>query len=155
MIKSKLYLVAGGVISALLSLLHLVLAVKPDYYRYITPGQESALSQMAEQGSSITTIASMVLALIFAIWAIFAFSGAGLIGRLPLLRAVLIAIGVVYLLRALFLPLEINMVLTQGYPFRFVIFSTISLLAGLLYLTGFWKQRASLIPGKKSKSVGV
>jgi hypothetical protein len=26
------------------------------------------------------------------------------------------AIGVIYILRALFLPLEINMVLTQGYP---------------------------------------
>jgi hypothetical protein len=110
---------------------------------------------MAEQGSSITTIASVILALIFAIWAIFAFSGAGLIGRLPLLRAVLIVISVVYLLRALFLPLEINMVLTQGYPFRFVIFSTISLLAGLLYLIGFWKQRASLTSSKRSKSVGV
>jgi hypothetical protein len=31
---------------------------------------------------------------------------------------------------------EIRMVLTQGYPFRFVVFSTISLVAGLLYLIG-------------------
>jgi len=150
MVKPKHYLIAGGVISALISILHVVLALRPELYRYIGPGQESALAQMAEQGSSITTIATVALALIFAIWAIYAFSGAGLIGPLPLLRTALIAIGVIYILRALFLPSEINMVLTQGYPFRFVVFSTISLVAGLLYLIGVWKQRASLKLGEKS-----
>jgi len=150
MAKLKHYLLAGGVISALISILHVVLAFKPELYRYFSPGQESALSQIAEQGSSLTTLASVVLAMIFAIWAIYAFSGAGLIGALPLLRTALIAIGVIYILRALFLPSEINMVLNQGYPFRFVVFSIISLVAGLLYLIGILKQRASLKLGKKS-----
>jgi len=54
----------------------------------------------------------------------------------------LIAIGLIYILRALFIPTELNMVLKQGYPFRFVVFSTISLMAGLLYLTGIFKRRA-------------
>jgi hypothetical protein len=105
---------------------------------------------MAEQGSSVTTMASVALALIFAIWAIYAFSGAGLIRLLPLLRAALIVIGTIYILRALFLPTEINMVANEGYPFRFVIFSIISLVAGLLYLIGFWKRRAYLPRSKKS-----
>jgi hypothetical protein len=144
MIKPKHYLVAGGVMSALISILHVILALRPELYRYIGPGQESALTQMAEQGSSLTSIATVVLAVIFAIWATYAFSSAGLIGPLPLLRVALITIGVIYILRALFLPVEINMVLTQGYPFRFVVFSTISLVAGLLYLIGVWKQRAPL-----------
>jgi hypothetical protein len=142
MIKSKDCLIAGGVISALISLLHVVLALKPELYRYIVPGQESALAQMAEQGASLTTLASAALALIFAVWALYAFSGAGLIGPLPGLRAILIATGVIYILRALFLPSEINMVLTQGYPFRFVAFSTLSLMTGMLYLIGIRKQRA-------------
>ena len=150
MAKPGHYLIAGGVISALISILHVVLVLKPELYRYIDPGQGSALAQMAEQGSSLTTIATVALALVFAIWAIYAFSGAGLIGPLPLLRTGLIAIGVIYILRALFLPSEINMVLTQGYPFRFVVFSTISLVTGLLYLIGILKQRASLTLGKKS-----
>jgi len=97
---------------------------------------------MAEQGSTSTTIATVALALIFAIWATYAFSGAGLINPLPLLRAALIAIGVIYIFRALLIPAELNMALNQGYPFRFVVFSTISLVAGLLYLIGIFKQRA-------------
>ncbi len=142
------YLLAGGMMSALISALHIVLALAPGLYRYIGPDQ-SALTDMAAQGSSITTIVSAALALIFAIWALYAFSGAGLIGRLPLLRATLMVICAIYILRALFLPTEINMVLTEGYPFRFVVFSTISLVTGLLYLIGILKRRASLANGKK------
>jgi hypothetical protein len=143
MAKAEHYLIAGGVASGLISILHVVLALEPALYRYIGPGQGSALAEMAEQGSSVTTIASVAIALVFAVWAIYAFSGAGLIGRLPLLRTALIAIGVIYVLRALFLPTEIRMVLAEGYPFRFVVFSSISLVTGLLYLIGVLKQRAS------------
>jgi hypothetical protein len=99
---------------------------------------------MAEQGSSLTTAATIAFALIFAIWAIYAFSGAGLIGRLPLLRMALVAIGAIFLLRALALPTEINMVMNQGYPFRFVVFSTISLVTALLYLIGILKPGGSI-----------
>jgi putative oxidoreductase len=141
MIKPEHYLIAGGIVSTLISMLHFILALKPALYRHIRAGQESTLAQMAEQGSGPTTVVTVALALIFAIWAIYAFSGAGLINRLPLLRAALITIGVIYILRALFIPVEVNMVLNQGYPFRFVVFSTISLVAGLLYLVGILKQR--------------
>jgi esterase/lipase superfamily enzyme len=142
MIKPGHYLIAGGVVSTLISMLHFILALKPALYRHISAGQESALAQMAEQGSSPTTIATVALALIFATCAIYAFSGTGLINRLPLLRAALIAIAGIYILRALFIPTEVNMVLKQGYPFRFVVFSTISLAAELLYLMGVLKLRS-------------
>jgi hypothetical protein len=122
--------------SVLISIMHLVLVFKPALYRYIRAGQESELGQMAEQGSTPTTIATAALALIFAIWAVYAFSGAGLIGPLPVLRVALIAIGAIYVLRALALLTEINMVLKQGYPSQFVVFSTISLVTGVLYLVG-------------------
>jgi len=142
MVKSNHYLIAGGVMSALISTLHVILAIYPALYRYIGPGQ-STVTDIATQGSVIITIASVALALIFAIWAIYAFSGAGLIRPLPLLRIALIAISVIYLLRALFLPSEISMVLNQGYPVRFIVFSTISLVSGLLYLFGLLRRRAS------------
>lgn len=136
MISPKPLLVAGGVITALISLLHVVLAVRPELYRYFGPGQGSELAQRAVEGSRGTTIASVLLALVFAIWAIYAFSGAGLIGGFPLLRPALIVIGVIYILRSLFIISEIRMVISQGYPFRFVVFSAISLVAGMLYLIG-------------------
>jgi len=141
MSKSNVFLIAGGVSSALIALLHVVLVFRPDLFQYVAPGQGDALSQMAEQGSGIIVAATAALALIFALWAAYAFSGAGLIRRLPLLGAALIAIGVIYFLRGLFLPTEINMVVNQGYPFRFVVFSTISLVTGLLYLIGAWQRR--------------
>ncbi len=86
------------------------------------------------------SVASVVLALIFAAWAAYAFSGAGLIGAFPLLRPALIAIGAIYILRSLFIFTEVKMVLNEGYPFRFVIFSTISLVTGLLYLIGILRK---------------
>ena len=140
MAKSNHYLIAGGVMSALISLLHVFLAIFPVLYRYIGPDQ-SALTEMAGQGSSITTIASVALALLFAIWALYAFSGAGLIRPLPFLRIALITICAIYILRSLFLLSEIGMVLNQGYPFRFIVFSCISLVSGLLYLIGILRQR--------------
>ncbi len=99
------------------------------------------MAQKAAEGSSGTTIATAALALMFAIWAVYAFSGAGLIGVLPLLRTVLIVIGLIYVLRSLFLLSEIRMVLNEGYPFRFVVFSMISLVTGLLYLIGTLRQQ--------------
>jgi hypothetical protein len=138
-------LIAGGVMSALISLLHVCLALFPTLYSFIGPNQ-SAITEMAAQGSSITTSVSVALAFLFAIWALYAFSGAGVIRRLPLLRFALVAICVIYLLRALFLLSEIGMVINQGYPFRFVVFSTISLLAGLLYLFGILRRKPSLSP---------
>jgi hypothetical protein len=147
MIDSKHCLVAGGVITALISLLHVVLALTPGLYRIVAPGQESPLAQMAIQGASQTTLATAALALVFAIWALYAFSGAGLIGRLPLLRGVLIVIGALYVLRSLALISEIDMVLNHDYPLRFAGYSIVSLIAGLLYLIGILGQRASSTSG--------
>jgi hypothetical protein len=143
MARTNRYLIAGGVMSALISLLHVILAVFPELYRFIGPDQ-SALTEMASQGSGITTLVSVVLALLFAVWALYAFSGAGLIPPFPLLRFALILISVIYLLRAMFLPSEIGMVLNQGYPFRFIVFSAISLVAGLLYIIGMLRRGTAM-----------
>jgi putative oxidoreductase len=150
MVNSNLFLLAGGSISALISLLHVLLAIKPELYQFIGSDQSSPIAQLVEQGSCVTTIASIILAAIFAVWAMYAFSGAGLIRRMPLLRLGLVTIAVIYLLRGSFLTTEITMVLNQGYPLRFVIFSTLSLLTGLLYLLGFLMRRKFLRPINKS-----
>jgi hypothetical protein len=134
MFNPKSFLIAGGIISALISLLHVILALKPGLYSYIGPAKEIQMS------ATTASIASVVLALIFAAWAAYAFSGAGLIEALPLLRPALIAIGAIYVLRSLFIFTEVRMVLNEGYPFRFVIFSIISLVTGLLYLIGILKK---------------
>ena len=140
MLNSKTFLIAGGVISAVIAVLHIVLTFKPEWWGYISGGVASPLAEMAVQGSTATRIASIVLALVFAVWALYAFSGTGFVGQLPWLRAALIAIGVIYVLRSLVIFTEINMVRSQGYPLQFVLFSSISLVAGLLYQVGVWRQ---------------
>lgn len=143
MIGSRLFLIGGGFISALISLLHVILAIKPGLYSVIAPSQASALSQMAVQGSRITSIVSIAIALVFAIWTIYAISGADLLRQLPLLRPALIAIGVIYILRSLFLPTEIRMVSNEGAPSRIAFYSILSFVAGLLYLIGVFTRRSS------------
>ena len=142
MLNVKTFLIAGGLTSAAIAILHVVLTFKPEWWTYISGAVESPLAKLAEQGSAGTRIASVALALIFAIWALYAFSGAGLIGPLPWLRAALIAISVIYILRSLVVFTEINMVRSQGYPLQYVVFSSISLVIGLLYLIGVWKLGA-------------
>jgi hypothetical protein len=130
---AKLCLLLGGAASLSIVLLHLALALKPQWYRYFGAGE---LVQLHEQGSPFTVLVPLGLALMFAAWAVYALSGAGVIGQLPLWRAVLIATGAIYLLRSLMLPSELFKVLLKGYPFRFVAFSTGSLAVGLRYLVG-------------------
>lgn len=126
-------LLLGGLASFLIVLLHLALVLKPKWYHHFGAGE---LAQLHEQGSPFTVLVTLGLALMFAAWTAYALSGASVIGPLPLLRAVLIAIGMIYILRSLMLPSELFKVLLSGYPFRFVVFSTGSLAAGLLYLIG-------------------
>jgi len=139
----------GGFISAVISFLHVILAIKPELYGVIAPSQASALSQMAVQGSSITTIFSVAIALVFAVWTVYALSGAGILRQLPLLRPALITIGAIYFLRSLFLPTEIKMVLTEEAPVRIVLYSTISLVAGMFYLIGGFSRRSPMRSSKR------
>jgi hypothetical protein len=54
LLKKKYFLIAEGVMDALISLLHFTLAFKPDLYGIIAAGQESGLSELASQGLGIT-----------------------------------------------------------------------------------------------------
>jgi putative oxidoreductase len=90
MTLSSSCLLLGGVASFLILFLHLALALRPQWYRYFGADE---LAQMHEQGSRFTMLVTLGLALMFALWGAYALAGAGVIGQLPLLRTVLIAIG--------------------------------------------------------------
>jgi hypothetical protein len=101
-LKRNPWLVAGGLLSLAAALLHLaVIAGGPDWYRFVGAGEEMAL--MAERGRLTPHLITLAIALLLAIWAAYAFSGAGLIRRLPLIRTALVAISAIYLLRGLVL----------------------------------------------------
>ncbi|MBU1346949.1 MAG: hypothetical protein KKA16_08345 [Alphaproteobacteria bacterium] len=129
-------LLAGGVLSAGASLLHLaVIAGGPAWYRFFGAGE--GLARMAEQGSVTPTLITIGIALVLAVWAAYAFAGAGVIPRLPLMRTALILISAVYLLRGLVLVPAFVM---NGGAFEpFVLWSSvIVLIFGLAYAIGTW-----------------
>ena len=129
-------LVTGGALSAAAAVLHLsVIAGGPDWYRFFGAGEPMA--RLAEQGSWTPALVTAGIAAVLAIWAAYAFSGAGLIRRLPLVRTALVVISAVYLLRGLVLVPAFALNPAGVTPF--VLWSSlIVLLYGLAYAVGTW-----------------
>lgn len=98
--RARLLLI-GGVATAAASLLHVgIILGGPAWYRFFGAGRRMA--RMAERGLVYPHIVTAGIALILGVWALYAFSGAGVIRRLPALRLVLGLIAAVYLLRGIF-----------------------------------------------------
>lgn len=90
----------GGILSLLAAILHLATIIGgPDWYRFLGAGEQMAL--MAEQGSWYPVLVTFAIASVLFIWALYAFSGAGVMRKLPLLRVGLVIISGIYLLRGL------------------------------------------------------
>src|SRR3546814_6551981 len=65
------------------------------------------MARAAARGDLRPTLITLAIGAILLVWAAYAFSGAGTLPRLPLLRTGLVVITVIYLLRALvFVPLH-------------------------------------------------
>jgi hypothetical protein len=134
----RAFLVAAGLLSAGVAALHLaIILIGGPAFRYFGAGERMA--RLAERGSSEPTFVTIVLILLFASWAAYAFSGAGLIPALPRLRGVLLLIGLVYAGRGLAVLPQAYFWLAAGpaaVPGRHVAFSAASLVIGLTYLAG-------------------
>lgn len=144
-------LALAGFSSACVALLHLVIIfVGAPAYRYFGAGEEMA--RLSEQGSPVPAVVTAALTLIFGVWAAYAFSAAGLLRRLPLLRAALVAIGAVYTLRGLLLGPQ-ALWFFSGHqaevPPRQLVFSAAALVTGLLYLGGTIQVWARLKKGRE------
>jgi len=137
-------LVIGGLLSVAASLLHIGCIIGgPDWYRFFGAGEQMAT--MAEQGSMTPTLLTLGIAVILAIWAAYAFSGAGLLPRLPLLRTGLVTISAIYLLRGL--ALIPALIINRGDVMPFVLWSSLIVLVyGLAYAIGTWQAWPNLRP---------
>ena len=128
------FLILAGSLSALAALLHLaVIFGGPDWYRFFGAGE--GMARMAERGMIQPTLITLGIVAVLAIWAAYAFSGAGWLPRLPLLRTGLFVISAIYLLRALvFVPLHMW---RPQHSDSFAIWSSaIVLVYGLAYAIG-------------------
>lgn len=96
-------LVVGGTLSALAALAHLAcIAIGPRAYRFMGAGER--MVRAVEAGKARPTVVTAAIALVLLAWAAYAFSGAGIIGRLPLTGLALPAISLVFLARAVAVP---------------------------------------------------
>ena len=98
--KANKFLLFAGVLSGVAALLHIAIIIGgPQWYRFFGAGEELAL--MAENGSWYPAVITFGIAVVLLIWALYAFSGAGLIRRLPFLKAGLVVISTIYLIRGI------------------------------------------------------
>jgi hypothetical protein len=149
MMRGNVWLLAGGTLSAAAALLHLaVIAGGPDWYRFFGAGE--GLAQAAERGSPVPAFWCVGIATVLAVWAAYAFAGAGLLPRLPLMRTALVLISAVYLARGLLLVPAL-IAWSRGktalgeHTIAFMIWSSLIVLAyGAAYAVGTWKAWPAL-----------
>lgn len=97
------WLVAAGSLSIVAAFLHLGCIVGGGlWYRALGAGEPMA--RAAERGAMLPHVMAVIIAAVLFGWAAYAFSAAGLIVRLPLIRTALVAICVVLLVRGLAVP---------------------------------------------------
>lgn len=99
----NLWLLAGGILSLIAAVLHVLIIYQgPAWYRFFGAGERMA--KLAEQGKLEPALITAAIALVLLVWALYAFSGAGLLPPFPLLDWALMGITLIYLLRGV-LPL--------------------------------------------------
>ena len=138
---SRRLLESGGIICFLLALFQAVIGFSPSLSVYF--GAPESLVQNIYALLS----ASLFIAGLLVLFGFYAFSGAGRIQKLPFLKQALIVIGVVFILRGLFIIPNILVIMGKietsiQVPARFVFFSIGSLLVGILFtigVAGSWK----------------
>ena len=130
------WLVVGGWLSLAASLLHIGCIIGgPAWYRFFGAGE--GMARAAERGEIYPALITFGIAAILAIWAAYAFAGAGVIRRLPLMRTALVMISAIYMLRGLALvPIAFNP--AAHTPFN--LWSSLIVLAyGVAYAVGTWR----------------
>jgi len=140
-------LITGGCLSFIAALLHIsCIFGGPDWYLFLGAGERMA--ELAAEGDAYPTIVTLIIASILTGWGFYAFSGAGIILKLPLLRTCLVLITAVYFIRGvagLIGPFfTSDPVVHQNSITFWVVSSLICCIFGTFYLLGtikLWQQK--------------
>lgn len=138
----NVFLIIAGTLNAVVAILHIAcIYFGAPWYRFFGAGEKMAV--LAERGSIQPTLITSGIVLVLSIWSLYAFSGAGVIFRLPLIRLALILITLLYLVRGIagFFLVSSPM----GRSPRFWVWSSLICLSfGVIHLIGLKQQWASL-----------
>lgn len=134
-------LVLGGALSVAAAFAHLAcIAMGPRAYRFMGAGERMA--RAVEAGKKRPTLITLTVATVLLVWALYGFSGAGVIAPLPFTRFALPAISAVFLVRAFGFPL-LRPLFPENSTTFWLVSSGICLVLGLLYAVGavaVWQQ---------------
>ena len=132
------YLIGAACLSAVAALMHVgCIIFGAPWYRFFGAGEQMAV--MAEQGLIKPSIITSFIVVVLAIWSLYAFSAAGVIGRLPFIRVALIVISGIYMMRGLAGFYFVSHPIGRS-PEFWVWSSVICLCIGLLHLIGLKQQ---------------
>lgn len=144
--NGKRLLILAGWLTLLAALLHLAIPIGgPDWYRFF--GAPDRIVRLAAAGRWYPVLFCLFVASILGVAALYAFSGAGMVRRLPLRTFVLGTFAAIFLLRGLtFVPLAIflpeilrRLCDCRGVDAFLVITSLVSLVIGIGFAAGCWK----------------
>ncbi len=130
------------------AVLHVIIIfMKGSGYRYFGAGEQMA--RAAEAGNPKPTLITGGLTVIFLGFGFYALSAAGRVRRLPLTRWIVLGIGVLYLLRGILVGPQAWWAIQhpEQVPLRFVLFSAVALLLGLMCVYGVMLRWKELNPG--------
>lgn len=112
----------------------------PNWYRFFGAGERMA--RAAERGELSAPLMTLAIVAVLLVWSAYAFSGAGLIPRLPLLRLGLLTITAIYLVRSLWLIPGLPLFgRSEGFA---LVSSAIVLAIGVTHAIGIWTAWRSL-----------
>ena len=127
-------LLLGSTLSLIISIVHIAaIMIGPAAYNYLDAPE---LAVLAQAGSWIPAILTVVMALIFGLFSLYALSAINGVGKLPFVTIMVPFIGVVYCLRGLAVIWFVWLVVIDSpnaIP-REIVFSLISLITGACYL---------------------
>ncbi len=140
--KTPNLLFIAGLHSMGVSALHLLMIpFGSQAYRFFGAGERMA--READAGLWIPHIITFIIAMVFLLFGMYAWSGTGFIRKLPFLKPVLLAITGIYILRGIALFPEVYFYFIATHPLRFIIFSGAALWIGVFYVFGLkqnWQE---------------
>ena len=139
---TNIFLIIAGTLSAIAALLHVgcIYFGAPWYHLF---GAGERMVTLAEQGSIIPAIMTSGIVVVLSVWSLYAFSAAGIIFQLPLVRPALVVITSIYLARATAGFFLIASPMGRS-PEFWVWSSTICLAIGIVHLIGLKQQWSTL-----------
>ena len=130
-------LIVLGIVCFIIAILHIIIVfLGSDAYFYFGAGNEMA--RMDREGSLFPMFLTLFIVTVFGLFGFYGLSGARVIGKLPLIKTMLLIISSLFSLRGLLFFIQLfQMIFSHSNePVRFLFFSLLALITGIMFSIG-------------------